>query len=309
MVFSVVIPVYNKAKYIQRAISSVLGQSFQEYEIIVVDDGSTDASFEAASQIKDSRIRIFRQENQGVAAARNRGISEAGAEWVAFLDADDEWMPNFLEKIYQLHAEFPECGVLASGYASILDEAQLQSDFSPLFTPPGSMGILADIIENFFSHYSFYSSSIVVKKEFLERINGFPEGVRNGEDTITWMKLSFQTTFAYIDLPLVIYHQEIKDRATNNNLERLYRESDPAAFLKDAIRSGQIPSKYDFSAHEYLYKRQLITARWNATNGNKLRALSFLWECRKTRLQKKKLFEILLLTLTPRWLIKQRFSK
>ena len=92
---SVVIPLYNKEKYIKRAIESVLNQTFQKFEIIVVNDGSTDKSAEIVQNIKDPRIRLINQKNAGVSAARNRGIQEAKYEYIAFLDADDFW-----EKIF-----------------------------------------------------------------------------------------------------------------------------------------------------------------------------------------------------------------
>src|SRR5574344_1434815 len=99
---SVVIPLYNKERYIERAIRSVLNQSFQDFEIIVVNDGSTDQSVTIVKDINDSRIRIINQKNGGVSSARNKGISEAKYAIVAFLDADDVWKENHLEVIVEL---------------------------------------------------------------------------------------------------------------------------------------------------------------------------------------------------------------
>ena len=113
---SVVVPLYNKEREVQRALRSVLAQTFADFEVIVVDDGSTDASVRVASQIVDRRIRLVRQENGGVSAARNRGISEAQASLIAFLDADDEWMPHHLETLIRLRRVYPNCQVFAAGY-------------------------------------------------------------------------------------------------------------------------------------------------------------------------------------------------
>ncbi|MGI6022871.1 MAG: glycosyltransferase family 2 protein, partial [Methanoculleus sp.] len=90
---SVVIPLYNKAPYIARALASVITQTCQGFEVIVIDDGSTDGGAEIVRRLDDTRIRVIRQENRGVSAARNRGIESARTDFIAFLDADDEWMP------------------------------------------------------------------------------------------------------------------------------------------------------------------------------------------------------------------------
>ncbi|HDR8111751.1 glycosyltransferase family 2 protein [Bacillus thuringiensis] len=99
---SIVIPLYNKEHYIKRAIKSIIGQTFQNYEIIVIDDGSEDNSCNMVRSFQDSRIQLIQQKHSGVAAARNRGIESARADIIAFLDADDEWQPTFLETICSL---------------------------------------------------------------------------------------------------------------------------------------------------------------------------------------------------------------
>ena len=110
---SVVIPLYNKADTITRAIQSVLKQTISEWELIVVDNGSTDDGGRHVEAIKDSRIRLIRQENKGVSMARNRGVEEATCDYIAFLDADDEWKPLFLEQSLSLQKEYPECDLYA----------------------------------------------------------------------------------------------------------------------------------------------------------------------------------------------------
>ena len=113
---SVVVPLFNKADCVERAIRSVLGQTVPCGEIIVVDDGSTDDGYRVVEAIEDSRVKLFRQDNQGPSSARNKGVAEAQGELVAFLDADDEWRPSFLETIVNLRAEYPEAGAYATAY-------------------------------------------------------------------------------------------------------------------------------------------------------------------------------------------------
>ena len=109
---SVVIPLYNKERYIHRAVESVLSQKIAPDEVIIVDDGSTDGGAREVKKISDFRIRLVQQSNSGECAARNRGIDEARNELVAFLDADDEWKPDFLAQIHRLMNNFPDCCLL-----------------------------------------------------------------------------------------------------------------------------------------------------------------------------------------------------
>ena len=114
--FSIVIPLYNKENLIEYSIRSILSQTFQDFEIIVVNDGSTDNSVSIAESVMDSRIRIINQTNAGVSAARNRGIKEARYNLIAFMDADDEWKPDYLDTQYRLIQKYPECSVFACNY-------------------------------------------------------------------------------------------------------------------------------------------------------------------------------------------------
>lgn len=116
--FSVVIPLYNKAPHVARAIRSVLSQTLTDFELIIIDDASTDKSAEEAQKFNDPRIRLLYRSEPGPGgyAARNVGIAEAKAEWVAFLDADDEWYPEHLEKMHRLSREFPDVNLMGCGW-------------------------------------------------------------------------------------------------------------------------------------------------------------------------------------------------
>ncbi len=111
MICSVVIPLYNKASHVRRAIESVLAQSVRDFELIVVDDGSTDGGLDVVRSVEDGRIHVVQQQHSGVSAARNRGAQEAAAEVVAFLDADDTWTPEFLKTAMSLRERLPEAAV------------------------------------------------------------------------------------------------------------------------------------------------------------------------------------------------------
>jgi glycosyltransferase involved in cell wall biosynthesis len=117
MSFSVVIPLWNKRATILAAVASVLRQSWREFELIVVDDGSTDGSADALAGIDDPRLRIVRQANAGEGPARNRGIAEARHDWIAFLDADDLWAPDHLAELDRIRRQAPEAGLIGTAFA------------------------------------------------------------------------------------------------------------------------------------------------------------------------------------------------
>ena len=113
---SVVIPLYNKAAEIGRAVRSVLAQTLPPREVIVVDDGSTDGGADVVERMASSVVRLVRQENRGVSAARNRGIAMASGRYVALLDGDDRWLPQYLEQVWRLIARYPDCGAYGTGF-------------------------------------------------------------------------------------------------------------------------------------------------------------------------------------------------
>lgn len=114
--FSVVIPLYNKQDCIRNTVQSVLNQTFPDFEINIVDDGSTDRSLEIARQFDDPRIRVFSKPNGGVSSARNYGIRQSRKKYIAFLDADDLWYPDYLSEIARLIDKYPGCGIYSAGY-------------------------------------------------------------------------------------------------------------------------------------------------------------------------------------------------
>jgi len=126
---SVVIPTYNRAPYVTMAIESALAQSYQDYEIIVVDDGSTDGTRDVLEPYRD-RIRYMYQDNKGVSAARNTGIQESRGEWIAFLDSDDEWLPNKLEIQIGYVKSYPEICLVAANMTVIKPHGDTVSLFN-----------------------------------------------------------------------------------------------------------------------------------------------------------------------------------
>jgi len=197
MKISVVIPLFNKENTILRAISSVLNQTFQNFEIVVVNDGSTDNSVIKVEGVNDSRIKLIHQSNQGVSVARNTGILNAQFDWIAFLDADDEWLPEFLSKIETLHENHSDCSILATCYNFYRGDLfyskpqinNIKFGFNGVITNYFELAIESDPL--------FNCSCVCVLKEALIKVNGFPSNVKVGEDFLTWTKLIIRYKLAY----------------------------------------------------------------------------------------------------------------
>ena len=194
---SVIIPLYNCEKFIKRSINSVLRQTVKEFEIIVVDDGSTDKGPEIVKDMDSSVIRLIRQENQGVSCARNRGIKESRYELVAFLDADDEWDTDHLETIMYLYNKYPQCGVFAASYRMSVGNNIIYPEFSPEI-PFKDDGILYNYYEVASgSNLPINSNTYAVRKSIIESIGGYPTGIPSGEDILTIARLNAVCDFAY----------------------------------------------------------------------------------------------------------------
>jgi glycosyltransferase involved in cell wall biosynthesis len=191
---SVVIPLYNKAATILRAVQSIQSQTWPDWELIVVDDGSRDDGAARVEALSDPRIRVVRQANQGVSVARNTGIQEAHGEWVALLDADDYWHAEHLQRMHALSLRYPDAALLGAGYCYVNEAGQhtrAGMAAAHLNAPEG----LSEI-EDFFAeavaqqHLPFNSSSVLVRKALTISLGGFPAGVTAGEDLLMWAKLA-----------------------------------------------------------------------------------------------------------------------
>lgn len=201
MKISIIIPLYNKEHYILGTINSVLEQTFQDWEAIVIDDGSTDRSAEIVQSIQDTRIKFLKQSNQGVSITRNRGIDIASGEYIAFLDADDQWMPNYLTTMYSMAKKFPNYKVFCSAQKG-----------RPIKTLPKGISI----IDNFCAYdYVFWTGCLLIKKEVFKQVGGFREGIQLGEDSDMWLRIACKYSSVYLNEELV-NHPYI----TENNLAR-----------------------------------------------------------------------------------------
>ncbi|MBR1644412.1 MAG: glycosyltransferase family 2 protein [Bacteroidales bacterium] len=209
---SVVIPLYNKVDTIVRALQSVASQTFTDYELIVVDDGSTDGGTEVVlqwSKTHGQSLRLLRQENRGVAAARNHGVREARGTWVALLDADDEWRPDFLSAVARLIQQYPTSVLCATSYLRKTTEEPAQRATLRGLPFESDEGSLDDYFSvSLQSEPPVCSSAVALRREVLLSVGGFPEGITQGEDLLTWARMALQGPFAYSRYALATLHVE-----------------------------------------------------------------------------------------------------
>lgn len=205
MRFSVIIPLYNKAPYIRKALQSVFDQVFRDFELIVIDDGSTDDSFNIAKNALESSgidYQLIHQENAGVSTARNNGVAASQGDFICFLDADDWWAPNFLERMDWLIKEYPDAGIYGVNYYIISRGKQRVALHIP------STGYI-----NYCNCYRrlqmpLTSISVAIPKDVFRAMGGFKPHLRLGEDFDLWIRIALSRNVAYLDEPLAYYFQD-----------------------------------------------------------------------------------------------------
>ena len=197
--FSVVIPLYNKATTIADTLNSVLKQTFDDYEVVVVDDGSTDESLKIAQSFFNPRIRIYSKLHEGVSETRNYGIDQAREKYIAFLDADDLWEPDYLKEMFWLIKKYPDCSMFASAYKVI---SKNKTSVKCTTLPEG---VLDNIFAVRFQHRIMRISATVVQKNVFDIVGGFPEGMIGGEDEYTWAKIAIRFKVAFTPKVLATY--------------------------------------------------------------------------------------------------------
>ncbi|AQT69625.1 putative glycosyltransferase EpsJ [Anaerohalosphaera lusitana] len=228
---SVILPAYNAAEHIQTAVSSVLAQTAPPQEIIVIDDGSTDNTAEIVKSFGE-KVRYIHQPNAGVSAARNTGIKAASAEWIAFLDADDEWLPEKLEKQFALLDADQSLAFCSANYIRIShDRTRSAPDVDP-----EKCRTLTSSDNRFDSYYTAFANGItghtdtmLIRKTILEQVGMFNESISRFEDLDLWFRIAAVTeNFGFISEPLAIY--------TVENPESLSRSTCPIETYADFIR-------------------------------------------------------------------------
>lgn len=241
---SVVLPTYNRAHTVRRAIDSVLSQSYEDFELIVVDDGSTDDTVAVVNSVSDDRVQYLRfPENRGANVARNAGIREADGEYIAFQDSDDTWRPKKLELQVAAFDQAPaSVGVVYTAYYRV-DDGDRQ------YGPRGKETLAGDIHEELLKGNGWFIPTAVtaVRRTCFDAVGLFDERLQRLQDWEMWLRLSKQYEFEFVDEPLVEKHMQ---------QDEVSIRSDTAAFI-DAMEMILTEYRTEFQAHtDYLAQQQ-----------------------------------------------------
>ncbi len=256
--FSVIIPLYNKEKYIARAVQSVLAQTYSIFELIIVNDGSTDKSLEVIQSFNDDRIRIIDQANQGVSIARNNGAKFSKYNYVAFLDADDWWKDGFLDEMGKVISEFPAAAIYGCNYFYVKHGRCYVEDKG--FCPDFKAGYI-----DYFKVYSksrvvpFNCSFVIVQKQIFTEVGGFNPVLRFGEDFDLWVRMTLQSKVAYLNMPLAYSNQDVENSSRALGLKITWKKEEHVIYNLDYLmeKEKEVPELH--SLLNYLRVLSLIT--------------------------------------------------
>ena len=259
---SVIIPAYNAEHTIQETLESVQKQTFSDFEIIVIDDGSTDRTLDIVREIADPRIKCFSYENGGVAMARNLGISHATGEFIAFLDADDMWTSDKLELQLGALQKYPEAGVAYSWtYFLYENEQQSYVDTSNFYEGD----VYADLLIKNFLHNG---SNPLIRKQAIDTIGLFEITLVSCEDWDFYIRLASIYPFVLIQKAQVIYRQSLGTKSSNINavekgvLSVIHRNFEAAPPKYKHLKCQSLAWSYKYLAQQYLkYQNDLNSLR------------------------------------------------
>ena len=214
--FTVIIPLYNKEKYIEKALKSILNQTFTDFEVLIVNDCSTDKSLEIASEFVSEKIQIIQHEkNSGLAATRNTGIKKATSNYVTFLDADDLWKPHFLEKIFHLIQNFPDARIFGTNYEEIWGKTIKNPHNGSEFLPEDFTGYInffkMNLKQGIYNH-----GSVCLHKEVYESVGFYNENIQLSQDLDFNIRANYHYKLAYDNSVQMSYFMQTENQLTRS---------------------------------------------------------------------------------------------
>ena len=257
--FSVVVPLFNKANFIENTLRSILAQTFQNFEIVVVNDGSTDNSLEKLKAVQSEKIRLIDQKNQGASNARNRGIGAANGKYIALLDADDYWFRDHLENLKNLIAQFPNAGLCCTGY-EILMNGENKRKAVHFLKNPAQTQLIDNYFESSLADPVAWTSAVAFSKEKFHIIGKFDPVLRTGQDIDFFVRAALKTDIAFNPKISMRYHKQ-----SENNLAQSHFNDD-RIYLIEKFQSEE---KSNPSLKKYLdYNRYAVALRCKFQNNS-----------------------------------------
>lgn len=280
---SIVIPLYNKEKHIKKTVLSVLDQTFTNFEIIVINDGSIDNSLKALDTIKDERLKIFSTINQGVSKARNFGISKAKGKFIAFLDADDVWLNCHLEDLKNLQEQFPDCSLYCKAYYKKYGKLEIPSRYNTLPNNTLWIGIIDDYFNASTINSIAWTSAVMAPKQVLEQLNGFDKNITlgAGEDTDLWIRIALKYKVAFSNKVSAIHILDSDNRISNSNTN-LRRFIDLDKYEEEVKNNPSLKTYLDLNRYSFALQYKLVK--------NTLKAKDYIDKINPDSLNKKQLF-------------------
>lgn len=275
---TVVIPLYNKEAYIGRALDSVLAQTERDFEVVVVDDSSTDGSAGVVRSYSDPRIRYLLQPNAFASAARNRGVREARADLVAFLDADDQYRPRFLETVLRMREKFPQAGAYACAY-TLVDPGGRERRMSFRALPPFPWeGLLPDYFESALGPQPVWTSAVAIPRAVFDRVGYFLEERRPGEDIELWFRIALAYPIAFSSVEGAVYRRDVPGTISDTMpaLDGFVLVSTARA----ALAAGRVPAGRERAVEGLIDKQLLATGAQLVLAGRPAEARRVLSSCR-----------------------------
>ncbi|KKU90602.1 MAG: Glycosyl transferase family 2 [Microgenomates group bacterium GW2011_GWA1_48_10] len=282
---SVIVPAYNAEKFIGEAIQSALAQTYKNLEVIVGDDGSTDRTAEIVKALtrKDARVRYACQKNQGQSAARNLAIREAKGRYIAFLDADDLFLPEKLDAQVGFLEAHPDCGVSYSKIYHFFDDRKNELYYFVVDHPSGNL--FGELLRKNFIN----PLAVLLRKELLDRYGAFEPSFRRVDEQYLWLKLSHNNVrFCYLDKPFGLYR--IHRKSLSNEAAYFKETEERFLALLGKVRSwmtAEEQNKYNFEGLVQRAKRRLFVGKLMAGKNIFARALLTLYTWKRERRLKK----------------------
>jgi glycosyltransferase involved in cell wall biosynthesis len=257
--FSVIIPLYNKERDIVKTLNSVLLQTFSDFEIVLVNDGSTDASEIAVKKIDDARISYFSKTNEGVAKTRNFGVDNAKAPFIAFLDADDYWHPHHLDNLNSLIEKFPDNLWYATAYERKINPKLIVPMISPIMQKSkGWQGVIDNYFEYSLVNALAWTSAVCFKTSFFKELGGFDARITHGagEDTDLWIRAALRAQLVCTNVISARHNLDGSNRISHTpTLTRNYMDTN---VYEDAAKKNMFLKKYlDLNRYSFAIQHRL----------------------------------------------------